>query len=384
MVNEVYFVVPPGFDDPHRPSGGNVYDARLARDLPAAGWRVHPRPVPPCSLGETLNAVPDGSTVLVDGLVASAAEQVMLPHARRLRLVTLLHLPLGAAADGLGPGEVERETRREVGRETRRAETAVLQACRAVISTSEWTRRWLVTHYGLAPAAVWVARPGADAAPAVGGTVSGSELLCVGALTPVKGQDVLLAALATLRDLDWRCTLAGPVDRDAAFVARLCSQTQTGGIADRVRLVGPLANARLEATYAASDLLVLPSRMESYGMVVAEALAHGLPVLAAEVGGVREAFTGAPTGPPTGAPSRVGPGTEPAPGAEPAPGTEPEPGALVLADDSGSVAQALRAWLTEPQTRDRWREAARQRRNTVPRWTTTVEQVSHVLAEVSA
>jgi glycosyltransferase involved in cell wall biosynthesis len=375
MVNEMYFVVPRGFDDPHRPSGGNAYDVRVARDLAGARWRVHLRPVALRALGVlgalggardslagtrdslagTLGALPDGSTVLVDGLVGSAAEDAMLPHSRRLRLVALVHLPLGAGRGGFEQDE-------SVWEETRQAESAVLKACQAVICTSEWTRRWLVTQYGLAPARLWIARPGADEAAAVGGSPSGSQLLCVGALTPVKGQDLLLEALTALRDLDWCCTMVGPLDRDAGFVARLREQAERAGIADRVRLVGPTAIAQLEATYAASDLLVLASRVESFGMVVSEALAFGLPVVATDVGGIPEAFLGA--------------GSEASPGAA--------PGALVSPEGSGPLTKALREWLTQPQTRLDWREAAQQRRLTVPRWTTTVDQVSQVLAEVSA
>ena len=361
MVNEVYFVVPHGFDDVHRPSGGNVYDLRIARDLAGDWWRVHLRPVALRSadgtdraVAGTLGALPDEATVLVDGLVGSAAEEAMLSHSRRLRLVALVHLPLGAGRDGFEPDASRWETRQ--------AESAVLKACQAVICTSEWTRRWLVTQYRLAPAGLWVARPGADEAAAVDGSPSGSQLLCVGALTPVKGQDLLLAGLTALRDLDWCCTIVGPLDRDAGFVTRLREQAERGGIADGVRLVGPTARAQLEATYAASDLLVLPSRVESFGMVVSEALAFGLPVVATDVGGIPEAFLG------VGSVASAG----------------PAPGALVSPQGSGPLTRALREWLTQPETRRDWRAAAQQRRPTVPRWTTTVDQVSRVLTEVSA
>lgn len=369
MVSDVYFVVPHGFDDPRRPSGGNAYDLRIADDLVGAGWRVHPRPVavgsatqPLSSVAEALAALPDDSTVLVDGLVGSAADGAMLPHARRLRLVALIHLPLGADRDGPGFQGTLPDSKES---QTRRAEAAVLRSCRAVVATSEWTRGWLSDHYGLPRPAIWVARPGADTAPAASGTAGGSRILCVGAVTPVKGQDLLLAALAQLHDrddLEWCCTIVGPLDRDPSFVAALRQQLDADNFGDRVRLVGPLASEQLQATYAASDLLVLPSRVESYGMVVTEALSHGLPVVATDVGGVPEAFRG----------SRAGVVTASA------------PGTLVPPGDSGSLATALRRWLTEPQTRDAWRTAAGQRRLTVPGWATTVEQVSEVLAQVSA
>ncbi|HEV7146757.1 MAG TPA: glycosyltransferase family 4 protein [Pedococcus sp.] len=372
-MSDVYFVVPHGLDDPRRPSGGNAYDQRLARDLARTGWRVHPRPVAVGSsaqtsscVAQTLAAVPRDSTVLVDGLVGSAADSAIVPHAQRLRLVALVHLPLGAERDGLWSGDHVPGEREQ---QTRLAEASVLHVCRAVIATSEWTVGWLADHYGLSGTGIWLARPGADPAPAVSGSASGSRLLCVGAVTPVKGQDLLVAALAhlhdlqdlqdlqDLHDLDWCCSIVGPVDRDPDFVARLREQVRQGGLGERVRLLGPMGRGQLQATYAASDLLVLTSRVESYGMVVTEALAHGLPVVATDVGGIPEAFAG---------PGSLVPGT------------------LVPAGDSPSLATALRRWLTEPRTRDAWREAAAQRRPTVSDWTTTVEQVAEVLVRVSA
>ena len=96
-------------------------------------------------------------------------------------------------------------------------------------------------------------------------------------------------------------------------------------IADRVTLVGARSGAALAASYAAADLLVLPSRGETYGMVVTEALARGIPVLATAANGLPEALGRAPDG------SR--------------------PGLLVPPDDPTSLAGALRRWLAEPDLR---------------------------------
>ena len=58
-------------------------------------------------------------------------------------------------------------------------------------------------------------------------------------MLPAKGHDVLLAALATLTDLDWRCTLVGPLDLDPDFVDELHKTAADTGIADRVVFAGP-------------------------------------------------------------------------------------------------------------------------------------------------
>ena len=81
----------------------------------------------------------------------------------------------------------------------------------------------------------------------------------------------------------------GSLTRDPEFVDRIGRRSRAAGIGDRVHLTGPLTGADLDAAYAAADVLVLASRAETYGMVVTEALARGLPVIASAVGGVPEA-----------------------------------------------------------------------------------------------
>src|SRR6202020_3262926 len=105
-----------------------------------------------------------------------------------------------------------------------------------------------------------------------------------------KGQDLLVEALADLADRDWHCVLAGSLDRDPDFVEHLQTRITRLGYDHRVRLTGVLTSAALSHAYTTADLLIAPSRSETYGMVVTEALARGLPVVAAEVGGLPEAL----------------------------------------------------------------------------------------------
>jgi glycosyltransferase involved in cell wall biosynthesis len=118
------------------------------------------------------------------------------------------------------------------------------------------------------------------------GTAAGGELLCVAPVAPHKGHDVLLRALVAVAQLRWRCACVGPLDRDPEFVTRLRRQAVADGVADRVRLTGPLTGAALDRAYQSADLLVHASRGETYGMVVSEALARGLPVIASDTGGL--------------------------------------------------------------------------------------------------
>ncbi len=295
----IHLVRPADVDDPDRPSGGNFYDRRVADGLGAVEHH-------------STRTVPDGALVLVDGLLTAAA---LTEEVRRVRMVVLVHLPRRQPWEG-----------------------PLLRAVNGVVATSRWTRDWLVAAYGLDPDRVLVVEPGVDPAPLAPGSAEGSALLCVGAVTSLKGYDVLAAALRTLGDLEWSCRGVGATTIEPDLAA---------GLGDVVRLTGPMTRAELDATYAEADLLVLASRAETYGMVLTEALAHGVPVIGSDVGGVREALGGA--------------------------------GVLVPPGDPDQLAAALRRWLTDAGHRAEQRAAARSRRTTLAGWGRTVELMAEAL-----
>ena len=268
-----------------------------------------------------------------------------MPAARRLSLVVLVHMPLGDAPPGQAvAGASERER-------------AVLSAARAIVTTSSWTCGRLLERYALRPERVHVADPGADPAPLAPGTAGGGELLCVAAVMPDKGHDVLLAALAAVADLPWRCVCVGTLDRDPAFVDRLRRRAEALGVSDRFCLTGVYPSEELDRAYATADALVLASHAESYGMVVTEALA-GLfprdpPLFMArtphghhDVGKVRAL--------------------------------------LVPHDDPGALTAALRNWLRDADLRRRLRQAASERRQMLPGWPATTGRIARVLNELAA
>ncbi len=274
-MRDVYFVVPDGIDDPARPSGGNTYDRHLCREVGGHGWAAHERAVAGfwsrpgaasfAALEETLRQIPDGAVVLFDGLIASTAPEVLVAQASRLRMVVLVHMPLG---------------HRPPDDDARRREGAVLAAVAAIVTTSAWTRRRLMELYELPAHRVRVAEPGVEPAETARGTGGGEALLCVGAVTFEKGHDILLEALESISALSWHCTCVGSLDRDTAFVEGLRRRSLDAALDERVSFPGPRTGADLDRSYAPGDLLVVASRAEAYGMVVTEALARGLPVIA--------------------------------------------------------------------------------------------------------
>src|SRR5262249_45471467 len=149
--------------------------------------------------------------------------------------------------------------------------------------------------YGVSQDRLIVVEPGTDAAPLARGSHSTEvQLLCVAAVIPRKGHEVLFEALCTIRDLRWRLTCVGSLDRDPATTERLRRFMAREGPADRVTLVGELKDARLTEHSAAADLFVLPTLHEGYGMAVAEALARGLPVVSTRTGAIGDLIGGDP------------------------------------------------------------------------------------------
>ena len=238
----VHVVVPEGIDDPARPSGGNAYDRRVCRGLAATGWSV--RRARRSRL-----------------LAATGRGVVRRPRRRR---------PGGSptapscCSTGWSPRPPRRcWCRRRAGcgwsrsctcrwattrrmDDTRAREGAVLSAAASVVTTSGWARRTLLELYALPGDRVHVAEPGVDAADLAPGNAGAGALLCVAAVIPGKGHDVLLDALATMTDLSWQCLCVGSLDRDPAFAEALRRRVLDGELGDRVCFPGPLTGADLD------------------------------------------------------------------------------------------------------------------------------------------
>lgn len=357
------FVVP---GDVGAPTGGNVWDRRVRDALTERGWTVGwhpvtgtwPRPDPDAvdDLDRVLAGLADGGAVLIDGLVACGVPDVVERHASRLRVAVVVHLPL-ALETGLAVAEADRLAD---------AERRVLEAVDRVVVTSRWCADLLAGH-ALRHAPV-VAAPGVDpppdlprsedeVAPAVGDPTrgTGGHLLCVASVTPRKGQRLLVEALTRLPDdLPWTLHLVGP-QPDPVEVEALLDERDRAGLHDRVHLLGPLTGDDLEAQWRWADLLVLPSHVETFGMVVTEALARGVPVLSTTGSAVGEALGTTASGP---------------------------PGVLVPPGDVGALAEALEHWLTDAALRDRLRRRALERSRSSPGWDATAAALAAGLADL--
>nr|WP_279587820.1 glycosyltransferase family 4 protein [Microbacterium ulmi] len=302
------------------------------------GWDVRVDSVEPAQehVARVLTAIPDGALALVDGLVAVRAPAAIEAASRRIAVVVLAHMLASALSDADADGE-------------RRA----LAAARCVIATSPWTRAELVRRGLVDPDRIEVAVPGTDAAPVAAGTATGGHLLAVGVVAPHKGHDLLVRALADLGDLEgWRCTIAGSTETDPDFADRIAADAADAGIGGRVVLAGVLTDEGLEEAYAEADVLVAPSRVESYGIAIADALRHGVPVVATATGGIPQAFG------------------------------DRRAVVLLPPDEPFALSLALRRWMIDPVLRARLKADAVRERDTLPRWDEAVAHVAQVLESV--
>lgn len=340
-----HFVLP---GDWHTLTGGYGYDRRIAAGLHESGWQVQrvaldasfpfPTAHALAQAEAAIAALPDGTLTVADGLAFGAMPQVAERHARRLRWVALVHHPLCLET---GLGDAQRQA-------LFASEARALATARWVLVTSPATARHLAA-FDVPADRIAVVEPGCDPAPpAAGSGGAAPNLLCVATLTPRKGHALLLDALAGLRDRAWTLHCAGSATRDAATAAQLRRAIDTLGLAGRVHLHGELDDAALARCWHAADVFVLPSLFEGYGMVISEALAHGLAVIATR----------------TGAAVQLVP---------------PEAGLLVPAGDVPALRAALAAWLDDTPRRERWAQGARAAAARLPSWPQAVERFAAAL-----
>lgn len=345
---ELHFVVPGPLE---QRTGGYLYDTRIVRGLRARGWTVHVHNLDGAfphgdatarrSLESALAGLDDDALVVIDGLGMGGLPEPIRAQATRLRIISLVHHPL---ADETGISEDERRAFTE-------REQAALAPCRGVIVTSAYTARRL-RDYGVEPERCRAVPPGTEPASLADGPPPGSPpvLLCVATVTPRKGHDVLVSALASIRDLPWRCVCAGSLDRDPAFARRVLEKVRREGLEDRIEFVGEHGSDALERLYHESSVFVLASHYEGYGMALAEAIARGLPVVSTTGGAI--------------------PWTVPA-----------EAGLLVPPADPAALAEALRLVLAPDasQRREALAAAARDHARSLPDWPAAVARFEEAL-----
>jgi glycosyltransferase involved in cell wall biosynthesis len=277
-MNELVLVVPGRLD---QLTGGYLYDRNIVEGLRIRGRRVQVIELSAqADQTATFAAIADGATIVVDGLALPDLQHLAAVAADRLRFIALVHHPL-AAETGLS------HTRAE---QVARLEAALLPQFRGVVCPSRKTAA-AVASYGVTADRIAVVPPG-TAKPRAYYRRSrrgpARSLLCVASLVPRKGHRVLIEALARVRHLDWELLCIGSLDRDAATTRSVRGRISAARLGRRIVLAGEWLPAALTRAYRAADIFVRPSFHEGYGMAYAEAMAHGLPIIATTAGAIPE------------------------------------------------------------------------------------------------
>lgn len=282
-MSQVFFAIPGGIATQ---SGGYSYDRRLMLELELAGRRVthlelgasYPNPTTADALAaaQALGGLPSDSVVIIDGLALGAMDTDVVA-AMKSQLVALIHHPLAL--------EGELEPRRQEF--LLRTERANLRHAKRVIVPSPHTAQLLVADYAVLKEIITVARPGIDVPRRNATELDPPLILSVGIQMPRKGHDVLLRALADLKQLRWQAVIAGPAT-DSEYAASLLQLTGELGLSARVTITGQVSDAQLAELYGCASLFALATKFEGYGMVFGEAMVHGLPIVSCDVGAVSE------------------------------------------------------------------------------------------------
>lgn len=268
-------------------TGGYAYDRRVIAGLQTLGWQVQlislgegypfPSNEQLAAAASLLLRLEVGVPMLVDGLALGVLPELVPLLAERHPIVGLIHHPL-ALESGLGPDQVK-------ALET--SEKKSLAHVKQVVANSPKTARDLVGLYEVPVQHVTVVLPGTDRRASLQIPTVTSEqtsrpvqLLSVGAVIPRKAFHILVEALQPLKSLSWTLSIAGDVTRDAPAFAHLQEVICRCSLQDRVHVLGSVSDLELQNLYATSDVFVLASLYEGYGMVFAEAMANGLPIVA--------------------------------------------------------------------------------------------------------
>jgi glycosyltransferase involved in cell wall biosynthesis len=348
-VTDAVFAIPGDID---LPTGGYAYDRRVLALLPAAGVKVQRLELPGSfpapsesdltESGRRLATASAKAVLLIDGLAYGAMPADVIRRANA-PIVALVHHPLCLEA---GLTRVRQ-------RELHTLEQGALRLAAHVIVTSATTAQALTADFGVPASRITVAVPGTDAAPRAKGTGKPLQLLAVGSVVPRKAFHVLVHALAPLSDLDWRLSIVGSLDRSVAAPATLKDAIAQRGLEDRIMLVGPANQGQLDAHYDAADIFAMPSLYEGYGMVLAEAMARGLPIVCTTGGAAASTV-------PDAAGIKVPPG------------------------DIEAFSGAIGHLMSDPGLRRDMAEASWTAGQALPRWEATAKQIAEVLRRAVA
>lgn len=327
-------------------TGGYIYERRLLEELRLLGHDVqhiqlgasfpNPTTVDMTVAVDALIALDPARALILDGLAYGSIDPAGIAKVSA-PIVAMIHHPL-ALETGLEPALRDHLFA---------TEKANLALARHVLVPSPHTAKILTRDYGVRGDRITIAQPGTEVRGGERNPTHPSLILSVGIQHPRKGHDVLLRALAEIRDMPWRAVIVGSV-HDVDHAKDLARMVEDLGLSGHVTLAGRIPQDALDGLYAQASIFALATRYEGYGMVFDEALAWGLPIVSCATGAV--------------------PDTVP-----------PSAGLLVTPDMPGQIAGALGRLLADHALRARMAKAALRAGADLPSWQDTARVAGNVL-----
>lgn len=346
-MTEAVFAIP---GDHTQRTGGYIYEATVLDELNALGCATELLPLPGSfpipTLGdmaatlEALSRLPANQVIILDGFLVGSLDP---DQAKSIKapMLGVVHHPLGLET-GLAPARAAF---------LRANEAAMLRNISHVMVPSPHTAKVLINDFGVRPERVSIALPGMKLPTGPQQPISPPLLLSVGLLAPRKGHDVLLKALHLLTDLAWQAEIVGK-SHDPAYERQLLGLRSDLGLEDRLEFLGEIEERDLSVRFRTASVFCLASHYEGYGMVLSEAIMHGLPIVSCRAGAI---------------PDTVG-----------------DAGLLATPGDATEFATLLRRVLTEGAVADRLRLATNRQAKSLPKWSDTAQQFADCVRRIAA
>ena len=333
-------------------TGGYYYLTRILAELPKVGWSGTP-----LSLGidfpnpsskvlanaeKQLSTQPPEIQIIVDclawGVMNHCAQNLSTSH----KIIPLIHHPL-CLETGLSQSESSLLFEKE---------QEVLSISQRIITTSHDTSQCLQGMFHISKSKIFVATPGTDQAKQANGRQDDKiGLIAVGSVTPRKGYDRLIKVLKILEQLPWQLEIIGDDTLDPKYTESIIQQINELELTQRISLWGALPRSELNKFYDQSDIFVLATLYEGYGMAFTEAMVRGLPIIATGEGAVANTIP-------------------------------KEAGIVVESNDLTQFSSALSILITNSNQRELYGKGAFEAGKKLPSWFNTAEKIAAVLNTV--
>ena len=344
----ILFVIP---GDINLPTGGYRYDREIISAWKTSNISVElislegnypfPSEANKTSAIKAVSKFPNADIAVVDGLLGGASPGFLKALSKRMPVVALIHHPLCLenGLDGTTANKLEASEREG------------LEFVSSIITTSDTTTQTTQALFGFDSSKIHSVLPGVDrVAKSKGSGSKTAHLLCIGSVIARKGHKDLVKALVSLKHLNWQLDCFGKTEFDPELFSEITQLIADEGLVQKIKFHGAVSDKHLEEAYQMADVFVLPSLYEGYGMVYAEAIVRGIPVIGTTAGAI--------------------------------PKTVPKTcGILVEPENIKMLTNALKQLITDKKIRHKFIQGAHEAEPNFPNWEGSAHKFAHILRE---